>query len=192
MEDSDPFAHEPDRPLAGMGLDINSSQPFNAETNPQLLTSHFYTPNDLHYKRNHLAVPHIPAKDVESGRFRLEVSGLGLGGKRVAYTVDDLKHRLPQVTVPVTLQCAGNRRQQMSEARQVRGLSWRDGAIGTARWTGVRLRDLLKDAGVDPDGIMQGGANPELGRVLHVQAEGADCDITGKCYGASVPAHKAL
>jgi len=155
-EDGDPFAQEPERPLAGLGLVVNSDKPFNAETTPSLLTTAFYTPNDLHYKRNHLAVPRVPVSEVDSGRYLLEVSGLGLGGKRIAYTVSDLRTRFPQVTVPVTLQCAGNRRQQMSEARSVRGLSWRDGAIGTATWTGVRLRDLLKDAGVDPEHVTYG------------------------------------
>ena len=54
---------------------------------------------------------------------------------------------VPQVTIPVTLQCAGNRRVELNAVKAVKGLSWRGNAISTATWTGVRLRDVLKAAG---------------------------------------------
>lgn len=41
--------------------------------------------------------------------------------------------------------------QEMGEKKPVRGLNWDKGAIGTAKWGGVRLRDVLVYAGLDPD-----------------------------------------
>lgn len=39
----------------------------------------------------------------------------------------------------------------MGEKKPVRGLNWDKGAIGTAKWGGVRLRDVLVYAGLDPE-----------------------------------------
>jgi len=33
--------------------------------------------------------------------------------------------------------------------REVKGLDWEQGAIGTAKWTGVRLIDVLQQIGFD-------------------------------------------
>jgi DMSO/TMAO reductase YedYZ molybdopterin-dependent catalytic subunit len=54
------------------------------------------------------------------------------------------------VTVITTLECAGDRRVLFGEAygRRFDGTQWGRGAIGTAEWTGVRLRDLLEPAGI--------------------------------------------
>lgn len=56
------------------------------------------------------------------------------------------------------------------------------GAIGSAEWSGVKLRDVLRYAGLDPDSS----------EVFHVQFEGLDSDISGTCYGASIPIDKAM
>lgn len=57
------------------------------------------------------------------------------------------------------------------------------GAIGSAEWSGVKLRDVLRFAGFDED-------NSE--GVAHVQFEGLDSDISGTCYGSSIPIDKAM
>ena len=57
------------------------------------------------------------------------------------------------------------------------------GAIGSAEWSGVKLRDVLRYAGFDEDGS---------DGVEHVQFEGLDSDISGTCYGASIPIDKAM
>jgi DMSO/TMAO reductase YedYZ molybdopterin-dependent catalytic subunit len=52
-----------------------------------------------------------------------------------------------------TIECAGNRRVLMGQefGRRFSGTPWGRGAIGTAEWTGVRLRDLLGLADLSPD-----------------------------------------
>lgn len=67
----------------------------------------------------------------------------------------------------------------MSAAKEgVRGGSWEVGAISTAEWKGVRLRDVLLALGAE-------------GRGEHVQFEGLDRDME-KSYGASIPLRSAL
>jgi sulfite oxidase len=48
---------------------------------------------------------------------------------------------LPKRTVVATLECAGNGRLHFEP--QPEGTAWEDGAISTAIWTGVALRDVL-------------------------------------------------
>jgi DMSO/TMAO reductase YedYZ molybdopterin-dependent catalytic subunit len=82
--------------------------------------------------------------------------------------------------VTATIQCAGNRRNEMTAVKPVKGGFWDIGAIGNAEWSGVRLRDVLLAAGVDEAGAQQ---------LKHVQFEGLDRDME-KNYAASIPIDK--
>jgi DMSO/TMAO reductase YedYZ molybdopterin-dependent catalytic subunit len=66
------------------------------------------------------------------------------------------------------MECAGNRRVLFAEAygRRFEGTAWGRGAIGTAEWTGVRLRDLLEPAGITPGArdVMPEGLDAIRGR----------------------------
>jgi len=62
-----------------------------------------------------------------------------IGGKKLELSLHDLKTKYKPVTITTTIQCAGNRRQEMSQYKEVKGLSWGLCAIGTARWTGLRF-----------------------------------------------------
>jgi sulfite oxidase len=170
-----PYAEDPPRSLV---LKVNTKEPFNAETPAVLLPENYYTPNELFFVRNHLPVP---ASDPET--YTLEVSGKGLPA--MEFTLEDLKTKFPQHTVTATIQCAGNRREELGKVKEVKGISWTGGAIGNAEWTGVKLKDVLVYAGLkegDFDGITQ-----------HIHFEGLDKNpLTGECYGASIPIEKAM
>ncbi len=56
--------------------------------------------------------------------------------------------KLPQHTVPATLECTGNGRAFFTP--KLPGIQWGRGAVGNAEWSGPRLSDVLKLAGVDP------------------------------------------
>ena len=56
------------------------------------------------------------------------------------------------------------------------------GAIGTAVFGGVLLRDVLQQAGLDEDET----------DAQHIQFEGLDAEPGGQCYGASIPLDKAV
>ena len=177
---SGPYANEPTRhPL----LKVNSDTPFNAEPPAELLMTSFITPNDLFFVRNHLPVPQLDEKDVDA--YRLKISGKGLvgddGNGVVELSLEDLKSQFKHYSVVTTVQCAGNRRSEMSNVKQVKGLSWDKTAIGTASWTGVRLADVLAHVGV---GNEEDGQNPER---QHIHFEGMDKDVDGTGYGASIP-----
>jgi DMSO/TMAO reductase YedYZ molybdopterin-dependent catalytic subunit len=104
----------------------------------------YLTPIDRFYIRSHAPTPRLDAAS-----WSLRVGGRGVR-EPVTYTYDDLWHRFPLVSVISTIECAGNRRVLFGEAygRRFEGTQWGRGAIGTAEWTGVRLRDLLEPAGI--------------------------------------------
>ena len=89
-------------------------------------------------------------------------------GEERGFTLKDLKTKFPKETVTVTLQCAGNRRNEMSAARTVKGLPWDNAAISNAQWAGVRLSTILKEMGVTPSEDAK-----------HIQFVGLDCDMNG-------------
>jgi DMSO/TMAO reductase YedYZ molybdopterin-dependent catalytic subunit len=111
--------------------------PIDAETPLDALTS-YLTPNDLFFVRHHWN-PVFP----EPGKWALTVDGeVSKAGR---FSLSELK-ALPQTTVTCVLQCAGNGRGLQRPI--VPGVQWRHGAVGNARWTGVRVRDLLERAGL--------------------------------------------
>ncbi|RVX66467.1 hypothetical protein B0A52_09697 [Exophiala mesophila] len=165
----DPFKNDPAR---HPDLIVHSDRPFNAETAPEDLKS-YITPNSNFYIRHHLWVPFLSQDDY---KIQIELPD----GEEVEYSIKDLKSKFRSTKVTCTLQCSGNRRQHMNdEARSTSGLPWEIGAISNAVWTGVRLRDVLADAGFDIDTF-------DEDQTKHVQFQGAEA------YGASIPIDKAL
>eukprot|EP00903_Cladosiphon_okamuranus_P009269 g8844.t1 len=176
-DSDDPYAKDPSRHPFFV---VNNPRPFNAEPPPELLLdAGFITPNELYYVRNHLPVP-----DVDPEKYRLHVEVEGKGARCVQYSLADLKNKFPHVKVVTAIQCAGNRREDMTNVKPVKGLGWSCGAISNSEWTGVRLRDVLEHAGVDVN-------DPEASGIEHVQFEGLDRDLT-TCYGSSIPAGMAV
>ena len=173
---NDPFKDDPERHPA---LRVNSAKPFNAEPPLELLTDHYTTPNELFFVRNHLPVPILNEDD-----YKLEISGENM--KTMTLSLDDLKTKFKKRTVIATIQCAGNRRNEMNRIKQVKGLNWSQGAISNAQWSGVLLKDVLEHAGLDQDAI-------ERSAIQHVVFEGYDSDmLTGTTYGSSVPVDKVM
>lgn len=114
-----------------------------------------------------------------------QVGGRGLPTRR--YTLEDLKRRFEPVTITATIQCAGNRRNEMNPLKPVKGLAWGFTAISNAQWTGVRLSDVLADVGLNQDRMRR-----NEGVWNHVHFEGLDSDSSGTRYQASIPAEKAV
>ncbi|UUZ92695.1 sulfite oxidase [Paenibacillus sp. P25] len=89
---------------------------------------------------------------------------------------------MPQVTLPVTLECSGNKRALFHP--KARGEQWQTGGVSHAVWTGVALRDILSMCGL-------------LDRAREVVFEGLDrgerTDRPGIfAYARSLPLEKAL
>ncbi|KAK9836142.1 hypothetical protein WJX81_004420 [Elliptochloris bilobata] len=171
---ADPYANEPQRHPA---LVVRTAKPFNAETPGALLAGSPLTPVDLFYVRNHLPVPHV---DAATHSVRVEGEGL----RTVELSLKDLQTRFKKHTITATLQCTGNRRDDLNSVKPVKGLEWSVGAIGTAEFAGARLCDVLAYAGLS--------SSDGFGEVEHIQFEGLDSDVSGTCYGASIPVDKAV
>ena len=137
------FAQDPARQLYGKDkLIIRSVRPPDFETPVSLLNT-FITPNDAFYVRSHIPIPQIDAA----------TWALKIGGEvnsPVTLSLDEVK-KLPVVTITNTLECAGNGRAFFQPA--LAGIQWEKGAVGNARFTGARMSDVLKKAGVKTSGI---------------------------------------
>jgi sulfite oxidase len=182
---SDPYCNEPTRHPA---LRVTKEQPFNAETPVELIADNWITPNELWYCRHHHPVP-----VVDPATFELVVTvdeplrpalAFERGAKAASelrLSIDDIKTRFPKRLVTTTLQCAGNRRGELSEHGKTSGLQWTAGTLSTATFGGVYLRDLLAE------GLTISEQTARRIGVEHVQFRGIDAP-----YDASVPVHKAL
>jgi DMSO/TMAO reductase YedYZ molybdopterin-dependent catalytic subunit len=155
--------------VAKSRLIVRSPRPQDLETPAHLLNT-WITPNDLFYVRSHFYTPTIDA-----AAWTLEIDGEV--EKPLKLTLADLR-RLPSATAVVTLECAGNGRAFYDPP--LAGVQWEKGAVGTARWTGVRLRDVLQAAGLKP-------------AARHLWLDGADRGV-GKApdFVRNLPIDKAL
>ncbi|KAI1400268.1 Oxidoreductase, molybdopterin-binding domain-containing protein [Hypoxylon fuscum] len=168
----DPFMADPVRDTRLKKLTL---KPCNAETRGEELAESFLTPNDVFYVRNHMWVPVVEEAEADKHSITIELPD----GDSKTYSIKDLKARFKQHTVTAVLQCSGNRRNDMTRyAKKTNGLQWTVGAISCAKWEGVRLRDVLADAGLDLD---EPGEDAQ-----HVQFSGLEA------YGASIPISSIL
>ncbi|MFF1379176.1 sulfite oxidase [Streptomyces sp. NPDC058308] len=117
----------------------------NAETRFEALadTGHL-TPASHFFVRNHTTTPRLDA-----AAWRLNVWGDGLTGGARQFGLAELQS-LPPVTRTAFVECAGNSRNffKTQQDQPVSGTPWTTGAIGTARWRGARLSDVLRLAGL--------------------------------------------
>ncbi len=97
------------------------------------------TPIGLHYLLIHYDIP-----QVDAATWRLTVDGLV--DAELSLDLDVLR-ALPAHEVVATMECAGNGRAHL-EPRPV-SQPWLLEAVGTGRWRGARLRDVLEQAGID-------------------------------------------
>lgn len=137
-------------------LIIRSQRPEDFETPVELFDS-WLTPNDRFYVRSHLYTPEI---SLNTWSLRVD----GLVEHPVTLQFDDLS-RFARVSEVVTIECAGNGR--AFQDPPVPGVQWQKGAIGTARWGGIRLRDVLLRAGLKPHAkyVAFNGADEPIGSV---------------------------
>jgi len=191
FEFSNPYENDPER---HPDLLHCTSHPFNGEPRIHLLTDNYYTPNEIHYVRNHLPVPDIADEDWE-----LEVSGTGVT-KPQTFTLKDIQTKFKKYEVANCYQCAGNRREDFhgnigpDGDEQLIYISphWIVGAFSNALWGGARMRDVLASCGVPVDDMHLGKIDPHAKGIKHCQFEAYDTTETGMTYGSSVPIDKVL
>ncbi|CAF4988767.1 unnamed protein product, partial [Rotaria sp. Silwood1] len=121
---------------------LTGVHPFNAE--PPLSTlydSGFLTPTELWFVRNHGPVPEVLDADVPNWTLSIE----GMVKTPFVITLAQLL-KFPQVTLPVTLACAGNRRKEQNVVRKGNGFNYGSAGHSTALFTGILVNEVLKIA----------------------------------------------
>lgn len=124
-------------------LSILNDRPWNIETPPHLLDD-LITPADRLFVRNN----GIPPEVTELDSWTLTVDGESVVQKKI-YSLSELKSRFQQYTYQLTIECGGNGRAEFDPP--AKGNQWTLGAVGSPEWTGVRLKDVLEDAGIKAD-----------------------------------------
>lgn len=138
------------------GMIVRSANPEDFEM-PLAGFDTWLTPAERFFVRTHIYRPRV-----DLGASRLRVGGLV--EHELALDMPELQ-KLPRVDLVAVLECAGNGRSLYQPA--VPGSQWQYGAVGNARWTGVRLADVLKRAGVKTGArnVLLNGADVPMGKV---------------------------
>ena len=117
-----------------------SDRPPLLETPLSVFTEEF-TPNDQFFVRWHL--PDIPTH-IDPDTYTIHINGMVQ--RELKISLKDLKNDFEQVEVNAVVQCGGNSRSAFTPIPG--GIQWGSGAMGCARWKGVRLKDILDKAGL--------------------------------------------
>ncbi len=145
------------------------------------------TPNEQFFIRTHVYKPTV---DLAAWRLKVE----GEVATPLSLSMDDLK-QLPRVELVSVLECAGNGRSFYQPT--LPGLQWTYGAVGNARWAGVRLADVLKKAGhkASAKEVLFNGADVPIGTMPDFQrgipvekAMHADTMLAFEMNGQPLPA----
>ncbi len=159
------------------GLIILNDRPVNAETPAHLLDDDV-TPAKYLFVRNNGTPPVMSTIDPEA--WTLEIGGES-AARSMTFNLTELKGRFKHYTYQLQLECGGNGRSEFVPPAS--GNQWSVGAVGCPTWTGVRLKDVLKDVGVKDDAV-------------YVAYYGADTHASGDTSKApisrGVPVAKAL
>jgi sulfoxide reductase catalytic subunit YedY len=121
-------------------LIVYSDRPPLLETPREVFTSAL-TPNDLFFVRWHM--PIIPTY-INPHEFHININGEV--NKELKISLHALKTEFEAVELTAVLQCGGNNRTAFHPTAS--GIQWGVGAMGCAKWKGVRLSDVLKKAGL--------------------------------------------
>jgi len=137
-------------------LVVLGEKPLVAET-PEHHLDDDTTPNAKFFIRNNGG---IPEPSGQGDAWKLAVDGEV--NTPLALTLGELKKRFQPVDLHLVLECGGNGRAQFNPP--ARGNQWTNGGAGCARWTGVRLKDVLAAAGPKASAVHTGhyGADPHL------------------------------
>jgi sulfite oxidase len=155
---------------------VHEVEPFNSEPPRSALANEVLTPVDTFYTRNHGTVPELDPAD-----WTLRVDGLV--ERPATFSLAGLRQRFAEHSEVAVLQCAGNRRAELLKVADIPGEApWGPAATANARWSGVRLSDVLRDVGISP-------------AATHVEFVGADVSPEAdppEAFGGSIPKRKAL
>lgn len=124
------------------GIIVRNDWPEHWESAPAALDAGYLTNAEAFFVRSHLGVP-----EPDASAWRLAVTGLV--EQPLDLSLAEL-HAFPVHERDVTLECAGNGRARYALASSS-GTQWELGAVGNARWRGVKMSEVLARAGAKPE-----------------------------------------
>lgn len=184
-----PYNGEPPKVVSSNLLQVPSRASLTCIQLKLLVTEKAITPNPLFFVRNHGGIP-----DITDADYTLHLDGLV--ARPTTLKLADLQNEsiFPRHSKLATIQCSGTRRieqinEYAGEGDEMINAPWAEGAIGTATWTGVSLKKVIKHCG----GLIEGakhlefyGADTYFKQVLHLTHRiGLDCgadQTTGSGY----------
>lgn len=159
------------------GLTLLNDRPLNAET-PAYLLDDDVTPYERMFIRANGLVPQT-ALDQNAEGWSLTIDGEV--DKPLKLSIDDLKSQFENVTSRLVVECGGNGRAFFQPGAS--GNQWSVGAVACPEWTGVRLADVLKAAGVKSSAVYTG----HYGNDVHLSG-----DTEKVVISRGVPIEKAM
>lgn len=144
MQDPDPFKMF----SKNKEMVVLNDKPWNIEAQAHLLDDKI-TPNSAMFIRNNGLIP----EQIDAKNWRLTIDGEAVKSSK-SYTLEELKTKFTQHTYQLTLECGGNGRSEFNPP--AKGNQWTVGAVHCASWTGVRLKDVLEDAGIASNAVYIG------------------------------------
>ena len=127
---------------------VLNDKPWNIEAQAHLLDDKV-TPNSAMFIRNNGLIP----ENIDVNSWTLTIDGESVV-KEKTYTLAELKSKFKHYTYQLTLECGGNGRSEFDPP--AKGNQWTVGAVHCASWTGVRLKDVLEDAGIKSNAVYIG------------------------------------
>lgn len=158
------------------GLVVLNDRPLNAEAMPHYLNDDF-TPNSRMFVRNNGLPP--DESSIDPDKWTLVIDGEV--EKPMTFTIPELKKKFRERTLALVIECGGNGR--AGYYPPAKGNQWTYGAIHCAKWTGVRLKDVLDHCGLKESAV-------------YIGYYGADVHISGDpdkvVISRGVPIYKAM
>lgn len=145
----------------------------------------FITPNEKFFIRSNGPL----SIDIDPDEWRLNVTGHV--ENEIELSLDDLKG-MDVRKITAWTECSGNSRSRFGDNPDtVKGTQWGNGAIGNVEWTGVRVSDILEQAGVKDgaiDVVSQGGDFEDMKRGLPIDiATGPNIMVVWEMNGEDIP-----
>ena len=159
------------------GVRVLNDRPINAETVVTELDDDV-TPNSRHFVRNNGIMPaRATTRSLDGWSLTID----GEVKRELTLSMDDLESRFKRHEAALVIECGGNGRAGYNPP--AKGNQWTLGAVGCARYAGVRLRDVLKSAGVKDSAVYIGYEAEDL----HLSR-----DPSKKPISRGVPISKAM
>lgn len=156
-------------------LILRNNLPWNIESPAHLLDDKI-TPDSKMFIRNNGLVP----ENIDVDKWTLTIKGEAVSEEK-SYTLQDLKAKFSHHTYHLVLECGGNGRSDFYPPTE--GNQWEVGAVSCAEWTGVRLKDILADVGINSNAVYVGYHAADL----HLSR-----DVNKEAISRGIPIAKAL